>query len=259
MLSVAMDNTQYYYKHDLSKLSLSEFIHHTSLLKGIVTWVLVNIGAVNKPTTPGTLLPLRAYRLLQNNQTLSARCQELFSPALESLHKLSFDIGYYDKQLYSLTPHSIDTGGCYLLHKTGQYYATVLYSRNRIPPAFTMEQERLHYFFVSRFASGKRLVVTNSKLTQPFSLKVLNTTLHLAKTSSLIELFQLFEEKFTTWQRRDKVLPINSINELGQIMEADSVKVLEASIKTGRVILMTDQEVAAAMQKLRNSQAGIKY
>lgn len=239
--------TPRFYKIDLQKLTLSELIFFTSVANGFWLWLLKTVGLIQLPTTSGHFFPTVASDLTLDEKALSEQSLAHFLPLIEGFQRLGFLSPIFEKPRPTLDPNFQDAGGCFLLHQSGNFVASLVYLRLGNRDSETGQFDRLLMTVGVKFSSGKSLVVVNlNQSFDPFRNLVLNRVVFHKKTTSPTLLFSYLENLIKDRFKFDQIVKIQTLNELAQLLEEESIRVLQEGLKQNRYIEMTDEEIESA-------------
>jgi hypothetical protein len=240
---------QWYYKTDLQTVSLGEMMHFVPGWRGFWLWVCKTFGFTRLPVIPGSApLPFRAASFLQPPEKLSDQARTFIEPIAENLERLDFErIGYESNDGF-LSDEIPDGGGCHFLHRNGRWVASVIYFHTRIEEMG--ETIQLNIWGVRSDGSPFRVLnLPPWQVVDPFSNRILNSLVYWLDTTSPTELFQFFEKKVAKGPGINGFRQFSGPDDVLRCMEENSVRVLEAKLREGRYIPMTEAEVAELRRK----------
>ncbi len=240
---------RWYYKTDLQKTTLEEMLHFLPGWKGILKWLFKTLGFVRLPVLSGFApMPIRAATFLGPSEKLSARALSFIEPLAESFERLEFERLGYESQEGFLSDEFPDGGGCHFRHRNGLWVASVIYSHSLIGDFREIVQLTI-WGLRSDGRPYRALNLPPAQVVDPFSQRILNAQVFQLDTTSPTELFQFFEKKVAEGPGKSSFRHFAGKDDFLRCMEDLSVRVLEAGLREGRFIPMTEAEVAALREK----------
>ncbi|HLM01585.1 MAG TPA: hypothetical protein VK400_11070 [Pyrinomonadaceae bacterium] len=237
---------QQFYKQNFNRMSYGELRHYSPNILAFPGLCAMKLCGL-LPTAP-TFSPMPTKIAFVEFERLSARCREFISPAMASFQRLGFEILGFEIDPSCENPNYIDGGGCHLVHPTRNFIALVSYHNFVEMPGMPGEFSGLTVW--AQFENNSSLGLVNHRFTNYFNDKVLNRRTFYREASSPFKMLPVFEkllEKFG--DDRGAPAAIRTIKDLGSLLEKQSRQVLEAGLKSGRFVPMSELETIKMKQE----------
>jgi Zn-dependent protease len=182
--------------------------------------------------------------------SLPPEVREVLDVKARGLMKLGFDLCHYHVLVGSLM--TSESGGCYMVHASGEIVATILFARNYADNGSTNEGEVTA--FLTPKLDGSMLITTNQaqKLESSPANEVLHQPGAFAET-----LLASHQERLAAVRALGKLLPrrITETPELAQLVDAHEQRSFDFHVRRGVWVPMTAPQVERMRQKRENFDA----
>ena len=237
-----------YYRSDLRKLTLSEF-KRMAPGGSVTAFLFYLLRGTLKPGSPeGPYIPTYWNDVSTTAEMLSDRSLERITPKIFELERLGFSVVSYQRLFKHLFPLQIDNGGASLLHPSGAYMATVLYTINRQPPPMNGEHFTLAVYISTTCPSGKAVAVGNTKMYMdpPPPREVIH--LPGVSVTALWERVQLERKRLDGLG--EQTLNVTNVEELEKLYNAREELTWHHQVNVRKVMVrLTDAEVEAGQRR----------
>jgi hypothetical protein len=230
-----------YYRMDPSKLSLAEMRRWTSMsfFRLIFLWLFRE--GLPQENTDGPYLPAYWDDLATTQDQLSERCLDAIIPRVADLERLGFYVVSYQELKKHNFPLMLDNGGAWLLHKSGDFGATALWTFNRLPAPQTGENTVVATSIFTSCMSGRAISVGSSKmyLDPPPSRRAI--CMPGAHATQLWERIQ--EERRRLDMQGDPVLKMTTTEEAAKIHDLQSELTWHHQVHVRKVMVWASEIV----------------
>jgi hypothetical protein len=235
---------QTYYKQDCNKFSFGELKRHSPNVFAFPGLCLMKLFGL-LPTAP-TFAPMPAKPCFVEFEQLSARCRGFIEPSIESFQRLGFEILGCEINADCHNPNYIDGAGCHLVHTVRNYVAMIAYHNFvevQPPPS-----EFSNLTVWAAFEENYSIALANHKFISYFYDKVSNRQSFYCDASSPFQMLPIFEKLVETYAAGDAIMPIRTVRDLSSLFETQGRKLLEAGLKNGRFVPMSELEIIKMKQ-----------
>lgn len=236
--------SQQYYKQNFNKMSFAELrLYSPNIIAfpGLCAMKLCGL----LPTLP-TFSPMPTRIAFVAFEQLSARCREFISPAIASFQRLGFEILGFEIDAACESPNYIDGGGCHLVHPNRNFIAMVSYSNFVEMPAMPSEFTGLTLW--AQFENSGSVGLVNHVFVNYFYDRVLNRRTFRCEETSPFQMLPVFEKLLEESGGGDALMTIRTAKDLSSLFEKQSRQVLEAGLKNGRFVPMSELETIKMKQ-----------
>lgn len=245
---------QHYYKQNFNRLSFGELRHYSpNILAFPGLCAMKMFGWL--PVTP-VFAPMPTVPCFVGIERLSARCREFILPSVESFQRLGFEIFGFEINAGYENPNYIDGGGCHLVHPTKNFIALVAY--NNFVELPTMPSEFSNLTVWAQFENNRSIGLTNHKLINYFNNKVLNRKSFRCEASTPFQMLPIFEKLLEDFGESEALVSLGTLKDLSSLLEKQSRKVLQAGLKNGRFVQMSELEIIKMKQERIDKQSAMR-
>jgi Zn-dependent protease len=176
--------------------------------------------------------------------TLPAEVREKLEQKSQELMKHGFDLCHYHVLVGNLL--TSDSGGCYMVHATGEIVATFLYARSFADDGSSHQSEVTA--LLTPLEDGAMLVTTDQAQKLESSL---DDDIARRPGAGIEELLALHQERLTAARAAGKLLPgrITDTRELAQLVDAHEQRSFDFHVGRGVWVQMTGAQVERMRQK----------
>ena len=176
--------------------------------------------------------------------TLPAEVREKLERKAHALMRLEFDFCHYHVLVGNLL--TSDSGGCYMMHASGEIVATFLYARNFAEDGSSHQSDVTA--FLTPLADGSMLVTTDQsqKLESPS-----HDDIRREPGASLEELFSVHRARVAAARSAGRLAPgkILETPELAEVVDAYELRSFEFHVTRGVWVPMTDTQVVRLRER----------
>ena len=244
---------QTYYKQNYNKFSFGELKFYSPNIFAFPGLCAMKIFGL-LPVEP-TYAPMPTVPCFVGSERLSARCREAILPSVESFGRLGFEILGFEINADYENPNYIDGGGCHLFHPIKNFVALVAYNNFINLPTIPSEFTTLTVW--AQFENNHCVGLGNHKLSNYFHDKVLNRKTFHCEASSPFQMLPVFERILEESGINDEIVPLRTLKDLSSLFEKQSRKALEAGLKNGRFVPMSELEIIKMKQERVDKQTAM--
>lgn len=153
-----------YYRNDPSKLTFGELRRWTSMGLPRVCFLWLFRDGLPQENTDGPYLPQYWSDLVTTADQLSDRCMDALLPRISDLERLGFSVVSYQKLKKHNFSTQRDNGGAFLLHRSGDFGAAVVWTVIRLPAPTNTEEMTVATSIFTSCVSGSAVTVGSSKM-----------------------------------------------------------------------------------------------
>ncbi len=238
-----------YYRQPLERISLRKWLRFYKgypRLKVFLKWVDYR----KKHAEPSALvirLPSLFQDVQASREAVSSRCFFLIETHIKELETLGFRIMSFVKPGSTHLAYTVfDSGGCWMLHTSGEYVGQIGYARFSQEASAAWGTEIVEISLKTGFQSGKVVGVSNQmRHFDPLP----KTRVFVLRSASPTELFAALKAKVSRKFAADPPLKFESLEELASWQDARSTQLLQSLLNRRLLIPLTPEEVEETKSK----------
>jgi hypothetical protein len=238
-----------YYANDVRRLSFAEFRRLGASNIIVAALFYLFRGLLPAEFNEGQWLPQHWDDLAVDSSELTQDCLDSLLPQLAELERQGFYLASYHKLTRHLYPLALDNGAAFLLHPGGEFFASVIWGRNRQPPTIGGELRVLTTAIVTSCVSGKVVSVGNSKMyMDPPPLREV-VLMKDASVTALWERAQAVRQRLDA--QGEKPLLVRSVEDLKHHYDNQETHTWHDRINVRKVLVrMTNEQIETALQRM---------
>lgn len=234
----------------MSRLRLSEYrrLAPGGLLGATLFYLFRHILPV-PAVKEGALLPQKWKDLVVDPEELTPSCMDSLMPQIAMLERQGFYLAAYQKLKKHLFPNSVDNGGAYLLHPSGDYGASVVLTITRRLPPQTGNVPLLVTCIFTRCISGKVVTVGDSnKMLDPTPPREV-VFLRGASVPELWKRIQAIRAELDA--RGEKPAKVRTVEEMERNFDYEESRTWNERVNVRKLMVrMTDDEIQATRRQM---------
>ncbi|MGC4047225.1 MAG: hypothetical protein QM758_25790 [Armatimonas sp.] len=238
-----------YYANNIRNCSFGEFrrLGGGNLFTAALSYIFRS--ALPADFKEGHWLPQYWDDIASDSSELTQECLDALLPPLAELERLGFYLASYQRVRRHLYPTTMDNGGAFLLHSSGEFVAPVIWIKNRKPTPQSEELKLLTVAIGMSCVSGKVVTVLNSSLyLDPPPLRKI-VALKDATVAVLWERAQKERQYLNTQGEQPRLIRL--VEELKHTLNSEEERNWHDRINVRRVMVrMSNEQIEAALQRM---------
>lgn len=247
-----MDPRSDLFKINLNRMTFAELRRHApSRIAAGIYWLTGRFGLLKSPMP----IVYQARRFTQTAVDLEVLTYETIAalrPYLEGFERLGYSPAHYVRLDEGADPTLADSGGCYLLHATGASFVLVAHLQKWRAPAYRVADSHTVTWVGAGFSSGSKVAVTDTAahldVVPPARVIVL-------PGATPAEMHRAVRAEIDARAAIDPVVVVDGPQQLAEIIQREEDRTTKARIARGLYAPMTEQELAAARDRVTRARS----